>query len=659
MPVSRNLAFTLLLLLLALVPAAHAEEAIATSTPLLRDYTSIKVFDRRGQFVGRILSTERHWVTLDRIPRFLQQALLAVEDARFYEHGGIDMRGVARALVANVGKGSLAQGGSTITQQLVKNKHLTAEKTLDRKVKEGFLAMEYETKYTKDQILEMYFNEIYYGNGAWGIAQAARFYFDKQPEELNESECAVLAGVPKNPGRYNPRGKAEEVQRRKAIVLARMVAEELLTPEQVETLRAAPLVTAPPDQAPAYLAQVRRKLIERYGEAIIEQGGLEVVAALDLKLQLLAEQVLAEGVAKLDPELQAALVCFDPHSGDLVAAVGAVDYAKSTYNRALFAERQPGSAIKPLIYAAALESGITASSRWDDTPASYRQGKGQRWTPRNYGGEAFGSQTLREALSHSNNVITVKLLEKIGAASFVDFAGRFGLTLPTPANLSLALGTVDVTPHDLALAYAPFANGGQRVGSRTLISVYDRRAGVWVETPPLVSPVLSPESAFIATRILQDVLTVGTARGLKSFAAERPLAGKTGTTDDGRDAWFVGFAPQLLTGVWVGHDTPRPGGKGFTGGAVAAPLWERFMRVALADVEGLDFTQPEGVVSVDIDPLSGGLVTSACPQSQREYYRAWSEPTEPCPLHGVPADALNDSFSLPLEPQAPPVDDVR
>ncbi|HAD03792.1 MAG TPA: penicillin-binding protein [Desulfuromonas sp.] len=636
MPVSRNLVFAFILLLLTLVPAAHAEEAIATSTPLLRDYSSIKVFDRRGQFVGRILSVERHWVTLDRIPLFLQQALLAVEDSRFYEHGGIDMRGVARALVTNVGKGSLAQGGSTITQQLVKNKHLTGEKTLDRKVKEGFLAMEYETKYSKDQILEMYFNEIYYGNGAWGIAQAARLYFDKQPEELNEAECAVLAGVPKNPGRYNPRGKAEEVERRKAIVLARMVAEELLTAEQVEALRAVPLVTAPLDQAPAYLAQIRRQLVADYGEQVIEQGGMEVVAALDLKLQLLAEKTIGEGVAKLNPELQGALICLEPQSGDLLAVVGSVDYAKSAYNRALVAARQPGSALKPLIYAAALEAGIAASSRWDDTPVSYKQGQGQRWTPRNYGGESFGSLTLREALAHSGNVITVKLLDKIGAASFADFAGRFGLNLRRPANLSLALGTDDVTLHDLTRAYAPFANGGQLPAPRTLLSVYNRRDNAWREVPLQLTAVLSPESAFITSRMLQEVLTSGTARGLKAFAAERPLAGKTGTTDDGRDAWFIGYTPQLLTGVWVGYDQPRLGGKGFTGGAIAAPLWERFMRVALAGVEVRDFAQPEGVISVDIDPISGGLATPACPHPRREYYRAWSEPTQPCPLHAVP-----------------------
>ncbi|OGR35939.1 MAG: penicillin-binding protein, partial [Desulfuromonadales bacterium GWD2_61_12] len=432
------------------------------------------------------------------------------------------------------------------------------------------------------------------------------------------------------------RGKAEEVERRKAIVLARMVAEELLTAEQVEALRAVPLVTAPLDQAPAYLAQIRRQLVADYGEQVIEQGGMEVVAALDLKLQLLAEKTIGEGVAKLNPELQGALICLEPQSGDLLAVVGSVDYAKSAYNRALVAARQPGSALKPLIYAAALEQGITASSRWDDTPVGYRQGKGQRWTPRNYGGESFGSLTLREALAHSGNVITVKLLDKIGAASFADFAGRFGLNLRRPANLSLALGTDDVTLHDLTRAYAPFANGGQLPAPRTLLSVYNRRDNAWREVPLQLTAVLSPESAFITSRMLQEVLTSGTARGLKAFAAERPLAGKTGTTDDGRDAWFIGYTPQLLTGVWVGYDQPRLGGKGFTGGAIAAPLWERFMRVALAGVEVRDFAQPEGVISVDIDPISGGLATPACPHPRREYYRAWSEPTQPCPLHAVP-----------------------
>lgn len=626
---------------MSLVPSARAEESFATYPPLPSGYTSIKVFDRQGRFAGRILPEGRHWVSIDRIPVFLQNALLAIEDARFYEHGGIDIRGIARALVKDVSRGKLAEGGSTITQQLVKNKHLSAEKTIDRKVREGLLAMEYEKKYSKKQILEMYFNEIYYGNGAWGIAQAARFYFDKNPEELTDAECAVLAGVPKNPGRFNPLGKPADVAQRKNTVLGRMAELEIITRQQEQKLRSQSVKAVPPGQTPQYLAHVRRKLIEWYGPQVIEQGGLDVRAAMDLNLQKLAEKTLREGVQRISPELQGALLCLDPNTGDILAAVGGVDFPQSGYNRAFFAQRQPGSAIKPLIYAAALDVGITADSRWDDTPSAYDRGNGQSWTPRNYGGKSYGTPTLRESLAYSNNVVTIKLLDTIGVPYFVNFARKLGLSLRTPNDLSLALGTEEVTLHDLTLAYAPLATGGLRPESRTIIRIYDHNLNIWVENPPAVTPVLDPATAFVTTRMLQDVMIYGTARSLNKFAQERPSAGKTGTTDEYRDAWFIGYTPQMITGVWVGHDKPRPGGKGFTGGAVAAPIWERFMRPALAAEPAVAFPQPETVVAAAIDPETGYLATPDCPVQRDGFYILGTEPTEYCPEHGgLPSEPL-------------------
>ncbi|MCM2264441.1 MAG: PBP1A family penicillin-binding protein [Desulfuromonadales bacterium] len=632
--------------LLSLTLSAWAEESYVAYPPLPSGYTSIKVFDRHGRYAGRILPEGRHWVTLDRIPAFLQNAVVAIEDARFYEHGGIDLRGIARAVVSNIAKGRLAEGGSTITQQLVKNKHLSAEKTIDRKVHEGLLAMEYEKKYTKQQILEMYFNEIYFGNGAWGIAQAARQYFDKNPEELTDAESAVLAGVPKNPGRYNPLGKPADVEQRRNTVLARMVELEKITSRQEQVLRSQKLTVSKPGETPQYLAHVHRKLVEWYGPQVIDQGGLEITVAMDLELQKQAEKMLREGVQKIAPELQGALLCLDPQTGDVLAAAGGVDFPKSTYNRAFFAQRQPGSAIKPLIYAAALEQGATASSRWDDLPVSYDRGNHQKWTPRNYRGEAFGTLTLREALAHSNNVITVKLLDAIGVPYFVDFAQRLGLPLRTPNDLSLALGTDEVTLHSLALAYTPLATGGVLPKARTVLRIHDSRDGAWTVIPQEGTAVLSPAAAYITTRMLQDVMTVGTARSLKKFAGERPAAGKTGTTDDYRDAWFVGYTPQLITGVWVGHDTPKPGGKGFTGGAIAAPIWERFMRQALAAQPIVDFPQPETVVAVAIDPKTGYLATEGCPEFQEEFYLSGTEPAAYCPEHpGTPVEFLTTTPS--------------
>ncbi|MCM2357437.1 MAG: PBP1A family penicillin-binding protein [Geobacteraceae bacterium] len=637
--------FTLgLFLVLLLVSSALAQESFAIYPPLPSGYSSIKVFDSQGRFAGRILPEQRYWVSIDRIPAFLQKAVVAVEDARFYEHGGIDIRGIARALVKDVVKGRLAEGGSTITQQLIKNKYLSGEKTIERKLTEGRMAMEYESKYSKKQILEMYFNEIYYGNGAWGIAQAARIYFDKYPEELSDAESALLAGVPKNPGRYNPLGEPARVAGRRDVVLKRMAELKMITPRQQQNLRARPVSVVQAGQAPYYLAHIRTKLIERYGAQIIDQGGLEVTTAMDLNLQKIAEKTLREGVKKFSPELQGALVSLDPATGDVLAAVGGVDFKQSPYNRAFFAKRQPGSAIKPLIYAAALEKGVTAGSSWDDTPAAYNRGNNELWKPLNYGREQYGELTLRQALAYSNNVITVKLLETIGVPYFVDFAAKMGLPLRAPNDLSLALGTEEVTLHELVQAYTPLANGGSRPEPRTIVRIYDRNRGTWTENPPAVAPVLSPAAAFVTTQMLKEVMVYGTAKSLRKFSQERPAAGKTGTTDDYRDAWFIGYTPQLITGIWVGYDKPRPGGKGFTGGGVAAPIWERFMRPALAARPVADFPKPETVVSVSIDPATGYLATSDCPERRDEFYIVGTEPTGYCPKHG--GDPLSPASPL-------------
>ncbi|HEX8961068.1 MAG TPA: PBP1A family penicillin-binding protein [Geobacteraceae bacterium] len=613
---------------------ARAQENFATYPILPAGFTSIRVFDRQGRFAGRILPEKRYWVSIDRIPPFLQKAVVAVEDARFYEHNGVDVIGIARALVKDVVKRKMAEGGSTITQQLIKNMYLSGKKTLERKIEEARMAMEFEKKYTKRQILEMYFNEIYYGNGAWGIAQAARLYFDKSPEELTDAECAMLAGVQKAPGRYNPLGKTSDVVKRRDVVLKRMVDQKMITPQQQVYLRAHPAPVVQPGQAPYYLAHIRNKLVERFGAEVIEQGGLEVTAAMDLNLQKLAERTLRDGVKRVSPQLQGALVCLDPATGDVLAAVGGVDFAKSAYDRVFSARRQPGSAIKPLIYAAALDKGVTAGSVWSDAPVAYNRGNGEVWKPLNYGRERYGELSLRQALAYSNNVVTVKLLESIGVPYFVDYATKLGLSLRKPNDLSLALGTDEVTLNDLALAYAPLANGGSRPEARTIIRIYDRTRRNWTENPPVAAPVLSPATAFVTTQMLKDVMVYGTAKGLRKFSQERPAAGKTGTTNDYRDAWFIGYTPQMVTGVWVGYDKPRPGGKGFTGGAISAPIWERFMRPALAGMPAVDFPRPDTVVSVAIDPGTGALATPDCPAKRDEFFIAGTEPTAYCPKHG-------------------------
>jgi penicillin-binding protein 2D len=653
-----------LFLFLCHVSAVHAQGEIAPYPSFSRGYISIKVFDNQSRFVGRLLPEKRYWVSIDQIPVFLQNALLAIEDSRFYEHGAIDLRGMTRALVKDVMKGKMVEGGSTITQQLIKNKYLSGKKTIQRKVKEGLLAMEYERKYSKKQILEMYFNEVYFGNGAWGIVQAARLYFDKYPQELTEAECALLAGVPKAPTHYNPLGKPAITRDRKNLILKRMTKLKMITAAQEKQIRGKRVDVVQPGEASYYLAHVRNKLIERYGGDIIERGGLDVITAMDLNLQRLAERVLREGVRRISPQIEGALLSLDPYTGDVLAVVGGIDFKLSPYNRAFFAKRQPGSAIKPLIYAAALEKGFTAGSLWNDDPVSYIRNENETWQPRNYGNEHHGIIPLRQALAYSDNIITVKLLEAIGIDDFVRFAGTLGLSLRSPNGLSLALGTDEASLSDLMLAYTPLANGGTRPEPRTIVRLYERYANNWMEIPPTVNPVLSPAISYVTTSMLKDVLVYGTAKSLHRFSLERPAAGKTGTTDDYRDAWFIGYTPQMITGVWVGYDKPKPIGKSATGGAICAPIWERFMRPALAEKPAVDFPKPDSVISVLIDPTTGDLATPDCPKKQDEFYVIGTQPTVYYREHGAldlvpaspaPVSELPPANGRSLPPSQPPV----
>jgi len=632
------------------------QEPFAAYPTLPTGVSSITVLDSKGRYVGRILPQKRYWVSIDRIPAFLQQALLAIEDSRFYEHKGIDYRSIARAAVTDVLKGKMVQGGSTITQQLIKNKYLNSSRTIDRKIKEAEMALEFEKRYTKRQILEMYFNEIYFGNGAYGIVQAARLYFDKNPEELSEGECILLAGVPKNPSHYNPFGKPSDVVLRREIVLRRMLDLHLITPQRRLALQTHGAGTRSLGQASQYLAQIQNQLIGRLGADVVDMGGMEVIAALDLDLQQKAELALRDGVRHLSPNLQGALVCMDPTTGDVLAAVGDADGIRSSINRAFISRRQPGSAIKPLIYAAALEKGITAGSIWSDAPVAYDRGNGGLWKPLNYGGERFGELSLRQALAHSDNIITVKVLEAVGVPTFVDFASRMGVSLHGQNGLSLALGTDDVTLKDLVQAYTSLAAGGTKAEARTILRIYDRKRQTWTENPPATIQVLSPAVAFITTQMLKDVLTYGTAKGLRRFSQAHPCAGKTGTTDSYLDAWFVGYTPNLVTGIWVGYDQPKSGGRGFTGGAIAAPIWERFMNKVVASRPAEDFPRPETVVSLTIDPATGFSAREDCPQKQDEFYIAGTEPAESCPNHGGAPIRNEASPGDPsISPPVPPV----
>ena len=469
--------------------AVQAQEKMATYPTFPPGYTSIKVFDNQSRFVGRILPEKRYWASIDQIPIFLQNALVAIEDARFYEHGGIDLRGITRALVKDVIKGETGRGGLDDHPAVDQEQIFFRQKNhRDGRSRKACSALEYERKYTKKQILEMYFNEVYFGNGAWGIVQAARLYFDKYPQELTEAECALLAGVPKAPTRYNPLGKPAITRDRKNLILKRMAELKMITPGREKKLRLQPIAVVQPGEAPYYLAHIRNKLIERYGAEIIEQGGLDVIAAMDLKLQRLAERVLARGHRTDFPQAPGRTAVPGPSYRGYPGGGGGDRFQAKPYNRAFFAKRQPGSAIKPLIYAAALEKGITAGSIWNDDPVILSRNEHADWKPRNYGNEHYGNLPLRQALAYSDNIITIKLLEAIGVPDFVRFAGKLGLSLRSPNDLSLALGTDEVTLSDLMLAYAPLANGGSRPSRRTIIRIYERYQEQLDGDPPRGQP---------------------------------------------------------------------------------------------------------------------------------------------------------------------------
>lgn len=627
------LTLTTLFFIFCFAAEIQGKETIARYPYAPADYSSIKIYDSQSRFVGRLIPEKRYWAQLDQIPEFLQMSLIAIEDVRFYEHVGIDLRGISRALLQDVLKGKMAEGGSTITQQLIKNRYLSSEKTIGRKVKEGLLAVELERKYTKKQILEMYFNEVYFGCGAWGIVQAARLYFDKNPQELTEAECALLAGIPKAPSHYNPRDNFAASVSRKNFILKRMAQLQMISTSRLKRIQKQRIALVRPAEALYYTSHIRKKLLERYGLDIIEKGGLDVISAVNLKLQKHAELVLREHIKSISPKLQGALLCMDPNTGDILAVAGGTDFKKSAYNRAFFAKRQPGSAIKPLIYAAALEKGFAAGDIWNDKPVSYIRNEKQSWKPKNYKNQQYRNLSLRQALAYSNNIIAVKLLEAVGVEDFLGFAERMGLKLRSPNDLSLALGTNEATLIELMQAYSPLANGGLKIEPRSIIRIYERNQNQWTEIPPVAIEALSPDVAFITTSMLKDTLTYGTAKSLRDFVGDRPAAGKTGTTDDGRDAWFIGYTPQLITGVWAGHDKPLPMGANFTGGRICAPIWKRFMTKALAALPTLDFSQPESVVGVSIDPTNGKLAAEDCPEKQIEYYIYGTQPVDACPAH--------------------------
>ncbi len=651
------------------------EQMTAIQTPV-----KTVIYDARGRVLHEFYKENRSPVPLKSVPRHLVLATLATEDRSFYSHWGVDLWGIGRAAVTNALKMRRAEGGSTITQQLARNLFLTHERTVTRKLKEVALAIEIERTYSKDQILELYFNQIYFGDGAYGVDAAAKTYFSKPVQELTLPECALLAGLPANPGLYNPRRRPGAVRARRAKVLRNMLATRAITQVEFDNAVSAPLGVTPVrysnDRAPYFVEMVRLYLDERYGSNAVYEGGMKVWTTLDMDLQQIAERGLEKQLAQLEsdlklkttrasftmpaseaaragqrtPYLQGALVALDPRNGYVRAMVGGREWNHSNFNRATQARRQPGSAFKPFIYTAAIDNGFHPTDIIIDEPVSFPAGNGELYQPQNYDRTFRGPVTLRYALQQSINVPAVKLLRKVGTSLVASYARRMGVKSPISQNLSMALGSSEVSLIELTSAYGVIANRGMRTDPLFVLKVEDKAGNVLERDAPRPVEVLSEETASVMTSMLQSVMDHGTGVPARARGFTYPAAGKTGTMDEYKDAWFVGFIPGLVCGVWVGFDEKKVIGAGMTGARAALPIWADFMIGATRGRPAEDFPLPVGTVNRQVCAETGMLATDACPNVTTEMFDEGSQPSELCTTH--PGRPLQPGLDEP--PPAPP-----
>jgi len=613
----------------------------------VRDYRPCqvsRVYDQDGVLLGEFFIEKRELVPLERVPRVLLDAIVAAEDANFYQHEGLDFLGILRALLKNIQAGGIVQGGSTITQQVVKSLLLTPERSLRRKIREAILAYRLERSLSKEEILYLYLNQIYFGHGAYGVQIASRNYFGHDVDELTLSEAAMLAGLPQAPSRYSPANHPERARERQAYVLQQMQSEGMITREEMARALAEQITVSHVEDvneqvAPYFLDHVREDLLARYGKETTFCGGLRVVTTIVQGEQRAAQEAVRAGVAAYEerhrkkaaaedePTIQGALVAMDLPSGAVRAMVGGTDHAQSQFNRTLHARRQPGSAIKPLIYAAALDRGYTTASIVVDAPIVFEdpvlEGK---WKPENYSRSFVGPTTLRDALTHSRNVVTIKILKDIGVGYAIRYAQKMGLLSPQSPDLSFALGSSEVTLLEMVSAYAAFACQGQRPRPLFILSVHDAEGRELEAHRPEAEEVLSPQTAYLMTSLMQSVVQEGTGRSVQALGV--PCAGKTGTTNDYRDAWFIGYTPDRIAGVWMGYDQPRNLGVRESGGRVAAPVWLRFMQSQGKALSGKPFPVPPGIVFAKVDTRSGLLATPRSSSTRMECFREGTEPRE-------------------------------
>jgi penicillin-binding protein 1A len=731
------------------------------------------VYSDDRQPIGQFFIERRILTPLADIPKGLTQAVIATEDARFFEHPGLDYVGMLRAAWTNIRHGGRkVEGASTITQQLVRSLFLSSERSYERKIRELILAYKMEAVSGKEQILETYLNQIYFGQGAYGVASAAQSYFGKKLSDLTLAESAFLAGLPKSPSHFSPFTAYERAKKRQEHVLSRMEDAGFITTAEREAAAAETLNFHRPGSehlAPYFVEYVRQMLVAKYGEAMVYKGGLQVHTTLNLGMQRAAEAAFAAGVRELDkrqgwrgprrtvdlgtlqpselassdkplkpgdvvegivlkaakdhyvvqvgsvagrlafddmawakralkgpnptvdfvvnpnlklllkpgdvidvgvkkigkdgmhltleqmPVVEGGLIAVDPKSGAIRAMVGGVDFSRSEYNRAVQAHRQPGSAFKPLIYATAMSQGLSPATQILDAPVVYEQEEDDKiWKPENYGRKFHGMVSLRDALAHSHNLATVRLLDKVGIKSVIEFSRSVGMTSPLPADLSLGLGSSSVGLLELTAVYGVFLNQGIRVEPFAIKTAADSTGKTLESAQPESHEVMAKETAYLITNMMEDVVQKGTGQAAR--ALNRPIAGKTGTTNDYINAWFIGGAPNLVTGVYVGFDDRRSLGESETGARAALPIWMGFMKEAFKQLPVMPFEIPDGVTFVKVDESTGLLESEQDGEEQRgvvELFAKGSEPTQAAHRRVDPTDF----YKLDQIPEGQPVGD--
>lgn len=596
----------------------------------------------------------RRYIPIAAMPKRIINAVLAIEDTRFYEHPGVDIIGTMGAIWRNVfGNKEYMAGGSTITQQIVKRTFLTPKKTPTRKLQEQFIALVMETRLSKDQILELYLNEVPLGQRGpfeiQGVAEAARVFFGVDVQNLTNAQAATLAGIIQAPSSLSPSRNPQRSLERRNVVLHQMAEAGFITAAEKTKAQAEPIGVAPhamENEAPYFVDWISKVVEEDYKGLLKPNANVDVYTTLDVHFQRMAQDALAEGLAAVDKQLtarkrkgiaQAAMVVADPKTGEILAMIGGRDYGQSQYNRAVLARRQPGSTFKPFVYLSAFEkmaetggNELTPATIMIDEPTTWVDDQGKPYSPGNYQNEYDGPVTLRFALAHSRNIVAIKTAEQTGYDRVADLWKRVGEGTRALAVPSIALGVFEATPLEMTTAYTVFDNAGSLRPLNAIVRINENGQDKKTKTEPM-RQIARPDTTYLVTDMMRSVINEGTAAAVRSTGFSLDAAGKTGTTNDQRDAWFIGFTPDLITAVWVGFDDNKP--IGLTGSQAALPLWTAFMKRATAGRGSRSFTVPDGVVFVEIDKATGKLATPGCPKVITQAFLAGTEPRDECPIH--------------------------